>query len=98
MLEGCGLTFTLRTVYDVNLRIGSQQFVGVVVASISDPHDMELVFGVVECSGVFHFLCDDIFLIISTNHEGHRGQLIVTRLRGFTSVSREEPLQPDDDI
>ena len=98
MLEGGGLAFTLRTVYDIDLRIGGQQLVGVVVASVGDPHDTELVFGVVECSGVFHFLCDDIFLIISTNHEGHRGQLIVTRLRGFTRVSREEPLQPDDGI
>ena len=79
MLQSSGLAAPFWTEHDIHFRIGGEQFVGTVVAAISDPHDAELVFGVVECQRVFHLLCHDIFLIVGTYHEGHRREFVVSR-------------------
>ena len=98
MLEGSGLASALGREDDINLRIGLQQFVGAVVAAVGDPHDAELVAGIVKSQRVLHLICNDVFLIIGTDHQCDGGKILVSRENGLLGFPLEEPFQPDDEV
>ena len=91
MFQGSRLSSAFWAKDDVDFRIGLQQFVGVVVAAISDPHDAEFVFRIVYGQRVFHLLCHHIFLVVGADEQGHVGQLFVRRQHGLPGFPPEEP-------
>ena len=98
MFEGCSLASALRTEHNVDLWIGCQQFVGVVVAAVGDPHDTEFVFRIVEREGVLHLLSHHVFLVVSADHQGHGGQVFICRHGCLKGKTLQQPFQPDDDV
>ena len=98
VFQGGGFASTLWGEHDIHLRIGFQQLVSAVVAAVGDPHDAELVLGIIYGQCVRHLLCHHLLLVVGADQQCHCGQFVVTRYGGLQGFPLEEPLKPYDDV